>query len=85
MLDSDSKYNQLSKEEQILVQQKIVELSRILCAEEVIAEVLKHINPVVEVKKEKGIIIIGKATYINIMTMVKKINLKKYWNAKNKP
>ncbi|WP_438710272.1 hypothetical protein ACSTS3_14470 [Aquimarina muelleri] len=85
MLDSDSKYNQLSKEEQILVQQKIVELSRILCAEEVIAEVLKNINPVVEVKKEKGIIIIGKGTYDRIMTMVKKINLKKYWNAKNKP
>ncbi|GGX12806.1 hypothetical protein [Aquimarina muelleri] len=85
MLDSDSKYNQLSKEDQILVQQKIVELSRILSAEEVIAEVLKNINPVVEVKKEKGIIIIGKGTYDRIMTMVKKINLKKYWNAKNKP
>lgn len=84
MLDSNSKYNQLSEEEQILVQQKILELSRILSAEEVIAEVLKHINPVVEVQKEKGIIIIGKATYINIMTMFKKINLKKYWNAKNK-
>ncbi|GGX23738.1 hypothetical protein [Aquimarina muelleri] len=84
MLDSNSTYNQLSKEERVLVQQKIVELSRIPSAKEIIAEVLKNINPVVEVKKEKDIIIISKGTYNNIMEMVKKINLKEYWNAKNK-
>ncbi|GGX19148.1 hypothetical protein [Aquimarina muelleri] len=84
MLDSNSTYNQLSKEERILVQQKIVELSRIPSAKEIIAEVLKNINPVVEVKKEKDIIIISKGAYNNIMEMVKKINLKEYWNAKNK-
>ncbi|WP_438711303.1 hypothetical protein ACSTS3_22630 [Aquimarina muelleri] len=84
MLDSNSTYNQLSKEERILVQQKIVERSRIPSAKEIIAEVLKNINPVVEVKKEKDIIIISKGAYNNIMEMVKKINLKEYWNAKNK-
>ncbi|WP_438712682.1 hypothetical protein ACSTS3_10720 [Aquimarina muelleri] len=84
MLDSNSTYNQLSKEERVLVQQKIVELSRIPSAKEIIAEVLKNINPVVEVKKEKDIIIISKGAYNNIMEMVKKINLKEYWNAKNK-
>ncbi|WP_438710234.1 hypothetical protein ACSTS3_14180 [Aquimarina muelleri] len=84
MLDSNSTYNQLSKEERILVQQKIVELSRIPSAKKIIAEVLKNINPVVEVKKEKDIIIISKGAYNNIMEMVKKINLKEYWNAKNK-
>uniref|UniRef100_UPI000551EB19 hypothetical protein n=1 Tax=Aquimarina muelleri TaxID=279356 RepID=UPI000551EB19 len=83
MLDSNSTYNQLSKEERVLVQQKIVELSRIPSAKEIIAEVLKNINPVVEVKKEKDIIIISKGAYNNIMEMVKKINLKEYWNAKN--
>ncbi|WP_438711157.1 hypothetical protein ACSTS3_21695 [Aquimarina muelleri] len=84
MLDSNSTYNQLSKEERILVQQKIVELSRIPSAKKIIAKVLKNINPVVEVKKEKDIIIISKGAYNNIMEMVKKINLKEYWNAKNK-
>ncbi|WP_438711123.1 hypothetical protein ACSTS3_21600 [Aquimarina muelleri] len=84
MLDSNSTYNQLSEEERILVQQKIVELSRIPSAKKIIAEVLKNINPVVEVKKEKDIIIISKGAYNNIMAMVKKINLKEYWNAKNK-
>ncbi|GGX11256.1 hypothetical protein [Aquimarina muelleri] len=84
MLDSNSTYNQLSKEERVLVQQKIVERSRIPSAKEIIAEVLKNINPVVEVKKEKDIIIISKGAYNNIMEMVKKINLKEYWNAKNK-
>ncbi|WP_438711859.1 hypothetical protein ACSTS3_04705 [Aquimarina muelleri] len=84
MLDSNSTYNQLSKEERILVQQKIVERSRIPSAKKIIAEVLKNINPVVEVKKEKDIIIISKGAYNNIMEMVKKINLKEYWNAKNK-